>query len=152
MRRARGFPVLLLALLACDEPGPVQPELLELEARRALWDSVGPASYEYAVERPCFCPTEYRGPVRIRVEGDVVVERVYVDGGLAVPAEIAPSFPAVEGLFELLRSAFEGDAHEVQVTYDPVLGVPVDFWIDYVEMAVDEELGMRVTEAVAPLP
>lgn len=33
-----------------------------------------------------------------------------------------------------------------------VLGLPLDFWIDYLEAAADEELGMRVTEAVAPLP
>lgn len=141
-----------VALGACDGPGPVRPRLLELEARQALWDSNGPESYEYAIERICYCPLEYIGPVRIRVEEGIVVERVYVDSGLAVPDEIAPSFPTVNGLFELLRSAYENGAHEVTVTYDPALGVPVDFWIDYVEMAVDEELGMRVTEEVAPLP
>lgn len=152
VRRACVLPVLLLALQACDGSGPVRPEVLELEAREALWDSVGPDSYEYGVERLCFCPVEYLGPARVRVEKGVVVERVYVESGLAVPDDVAPSFPSVDGLFELLRSAYEEDAHEIRVTYDPVLGAPVDFWIDYIEMAVDEELGMRVTEEVAALP
>jgi hypothetical protein len=144
--------LLLLALQACGEAGPVRPQVHELEARESLWDSVGPESYEYAVQRLCFCPIEHIGPVRVRVENGVVVGREYVEGGLAVPEGVAPGFPAVDGLFELLRSAYEEDAHEIRVTYDPALGVPVDFWIDYVEMVADEELGMRVTEAVAPLP
>jgi hypothetical protein len=38
----------------------------------------------------------------------------------------------------------------LDVTYDPVLGVPVAFWIDYDEMVIDEELGMTVTEPIEP--
>ena len=106
----------------------------------------------YAVERLCFCPVEYRGPVRVRVEAGVAVERLYVDSGLTVPSPMEGEFPTVDGLFELLRSAIEADAHEVRVTYDPGLGVPLDFWIDFNEMVADEELGIQVTEAVAPTP
>lgn len=125
-------------------------ELTELEAHQARWERVGPASYVYAVERLCFCGADYRGPVRVTVVNGVVVERSYVDSGLDVPDPAAAQFPAVEGLFELLRSAYEAEAHEVRVTYHPTLGVPLDFWIDFNEMMADEELGMRVTEAVTP--
>ena len=56
----------------------------------------------------------------------------------------------MEGLFDLLRAAIEGGAHTIDVTYHPALGVPIDFWIDYLENVADEEVGMRVTEAVGP--
>lgn len=152
MRTVAALAALVPLLTACDAVGPRDPRLLELEVHRARWDSLGPDSYEYAVERMCFCPTEYIGPVRVRVEDGQVVDRAYVDSGVAVTGDAATAFPSVEGLFDLLRSAMERDADRIDATYDPDLGVPVDFWIDYSEMAVDEELGMRVTEAVSPIP
>lgn len=137
---------------ACSDMGPDVGLLAELEQARARWESARPTSYVFAVERLCFCGLESRGPARVRVQGDIVIERVYVDTGAPVPASFADSFPTVNGLFDLLRSAIEGGAHEVRVTYDPVLGVPEDFWIDYLEYAIDEELGIRVTEEVQAVP
>jgi hypothetical protein len=49
-------------------------------------------------------------------------------------------------------SLSQRDAHEVQVSYDPELGYPTDFSIDYEEQVADEELGMRVTEEPLPIP
>ena len=149
----------LLALLAsvpllsaCESTGPRSPRLLELEIHQARWQSLGPASYEYAVQRMCFCAPASLGPVRVRVENGEVVERVYVDSGTPVAGDLATVFPSVDGLFDVLRSAIDRDADRIDVTYDPDLGVPIDFYIDYSEMAVDEELGMQVTEPVSPIP
>lgn len=150
MRRIAGL--VALALVACNGLGPDGVPRTELEANAQLWETAGPDSYVYAIVRNCFCPEEYRGPVRVRVENGVAVERVYVGSGDPVPEAIASSFPTVDGLFELLRSAYEEEADEVRVTYDPDLGVPVDFWIDYLQMAADEEIGMQVTEEVTALP
>lgn len=135
-------------LVACGSVAPVDGRWVDLEVHQARWDSLGPESYVYAVERLCFCGFEYRGPVRVRVEDGVAIGRVYVDSGLAVPPGIAAEFPTVDGLFELLRSAIEAEADEVRVTYDPVLGTPIDLWIDFSEMTADEDLGLLVTEAV----
>jgi hypothetical protein len=66
----------------------------------------------------------------------------------AVPARFAEAFPAVDGLFTILRDAYEEESDDVSVTYEPVTGVPVEFFIDYLEMAADEEPGMAVTEDV----
>jgi hypothetical protein len=140
---------LLILLPGCGTTGPVD-DLTVLEAHRARWEQVGPASYVYAVERLCFCGADYRGPVRVTVVNRVVVARSYVDSGLDVPDPAAAHFPDVSGLFELLRSAYEAEAREVRVTYHPTLGVPLDFWIDFDETVADEELGMQVTEAVTP--
>ena len=137
---------LLPLLAACDGNGPTDPDVRALEAAQARWDASGPSSYTYAVRRSCFCPPDYLGPARLRIEQGVVVEQVYVDSGLPVPSSL--DFPAVDELFDILRSAYEQGAHEVRVEYDPSLGVPVDFWIDYDQMTVDEELGVEVTEPV----
>jgi hypothetical protein len=122
--------------------------LTDLEQAQRRWEGSRPESHVFAIERLCFCPVGYRGPVRVRVHADVVVERTYVDTGQPVPASYAEAFPSVDGLFEVLIEAYRDDADEVRVTYDPQSGVPLDFWIDYMEMAADEELGFRVTEEV----
>ncbi len=137
----------LMGVTGCTDLGR---ELTDFEEAQARCDGARPSSYVFAVERLCFCGPESRGPVR--VQGTVAVERVYVDSGDPVPAAMADQFPRVDGLFDIVASALAGDAHEVRVTYDPVLEVPTDFWIDYLENAADEELGMRVTEEVEADP
>ena len=152
MRPAAWLVILCPLLAACESVGPIDVRLIDLEANQSRWDSLGPDTYVYAVERLCFCGVEYRGPVRVSVEGGTAVEHVYVGSGLTVPPGIAGEFPTVDGLFDLIRSAIESDAAEVNVTYDPALGVPLDFWIDFDERVADEELGMQVTEVVTPGP
>ena len=141
-----------LTLAGCGTTDPSTGKLVELELAARAWDRADLASYVYSVERLCFCAPDGRGPVRVRVEDGVVTERTYVDSGNAVPDGLREAFPAVEGLFDILRDAIESGAHSVTVTYHPDLGVPVEFFIDYHEQMADEELGMRVTEDVEPLP
>jgi len=121
----------------------------ELERNERLWETTRPQSYTYAIERLCFCLGRGQ-PVRITVEGEEVIERVDVASGDRLDPALADDFPAVEGLFDLIRDAIETDAHELVVTYDSVSGVPIDIWVDYDERIADEELGYRVTEPVMP--
>lgn len=132
----------------CGGVGPEVGPLAEVERNRAKWDAARAASYEFGVERLCFCGQEARGPVRLSVSGQDVTERVYVDSGDLVPASFAELFPSVDGLFDILVAAIVADAHSIEVTYDTVSGVPIDLWIDYAENIADEELGFRVTEMV----
>jgi hypothetical protein len=152
---ARAILAVVLAaafLTTCDSLGLGDGPMDELERNRTLWVNVGPLAYEYGLERLCFCAEDARGPVRVTVESGLVTERAYVGSGDPVPASLEDLFPGVSGLFDILQDAFERDAFQVDVTYDPETGVPIDFWIDYVENAADEELGFMVTEAVHQLP
>jgi len=146
--RIAGALALVWLLAGCSELGFGVRTLTDLERAQTKWERTRPESYVYAVQRLCFCPPDYIGPVRVRVEGAAVVERVYVDSGDPVPAAYADVFPTVDGLFAILAEAYADDADDVRVTYDPQTGVPVDFFIDDLETAADEELGMQVTEDV----
>lgn len=149
-----GATVLLVAgaMVACDSVGPGDGPLDELARNRALWEQAEPTDYSYAINRLCFCGFEARGPARVVVQNGVVVEQVYVDTGDPVVTQFADLFPAVEGLFDILESAYQQDAADVQVTYDPDTGVPIDFSIDYIANAADDEVGYAVTESVQALP
>jgi hypothetical protein len=148
----------LLALLgclcatACSDIGFDVRSLTELEKAQARWDRFGPDSYVYALARICYCRVEYTTPVRVRVEHDVAVAWTFVPSGDPVPESMEHLFPTIDGLFDILRQAYAEDAHEVQVSYDPDLGYPTDFGIDYDEQIADEELGIDVTEQPVSIP
>lgn len=143
--RSVAWVVFLLAVAGCDILDPDHGPREELEENRARWEAARPPAYAMVLERLCFCPQETRGPVRITVQGTIPTARVYTDSGEAVPAELGPVFPTVDGLFDVLLDAYDRGAHEVRVTYDDDTGIPVDVWIDYHEDAIDEELGYQVT-------
>ena len=136
---------LILTAAGCGILDPDGGQRGELDDNRERWESVRPAAYAVVVERLCFCGGEARGPVRVLVQGTIPTERTYTASGQAVSAELAPFFPTIDGLFDVLADAFDRDAHEVRVTYDEETGIPVDVWIDYEENTADEELGFSVT-------
>jgi len=146
------LPLVLVGLsasaCASDHLGP---QRTDLERNRERWEATRPDRYVYAVERLCFCLM--RGPARVTVENDEVVSVLLVDPEEgASPSQAGEGlFPDVDGLFDILEDALERDAHGIEVTYDPATGAPLEFFIDYLENAIDEELGMRVTEPVTPL-
>jgi len=141
--------VFLLAgpwLAGCSDLGFDVDSLRELEQAQARWErSAIPPNYLYAVERICYCPAESIGPVWVFVARREAQTWTYVEGGMPVPPSLQRLFPTVEGAFAILREAYAGHAYQVRVTFDPHLGYPTEFWIDYDERMADEELGMRVT-------
>jgi hypothetical protein len=50
-----------------------------------------------------------------------------------------------------VQDAYERDAHEIQVEFDPGRGYPTRIWIDYVEMMADEEMGFTLLSDVTAL-
>jgi hypothetical protein len=136
---------LAACFLACSDQGPEISGLrAEIEANRSRWVAQRPPSYHYEIERLCFCTEESRGPVRVVVVDGQVTARTYAPGGGAVPSDLVWLFPPADGLFDILLDALDREAHEIRVTWDDDTGLPVDFWIDYIENAIDEEVGYRI--------
>lgn len=153
--RCPGALLLAAALLSaatagCGSAGPMEGPQSDLQQNRRLWIEGGPASYDYVIERQCFCLPEGRGPVRVGVTDGAVTSREYVDSDGAVPSEMEPYFPSVEGLFAFIEDAVERSAEEIRVTYDVETGVPVSIWIDYERQMADEEMGYSVRAMPEP--
>ncbi len=146
-RLALAVAVVALTGAGCEDEGP-RTQLEQLEEHEALWAATRPVAYRFALERICFCAE--RGPVRVTVEGQTVMDRTFVETGDPVEGEARSWFPDVDGLFDVLRHALESGADHVDVEYDPQTGVPIDLWIDYAANVADEELGFHVTESVTP--
>ena len=149
------FLVPLLALLtlfaAISCAGPVPGELASGEK---LWQEQGLKNYDFTVERQCFCPEEWRGPVNIQVRDGAAVSVTYVSDGTSVTGGKFDNADTIDKLFTILKNAYAGTgdfsqkAEIIDVTYDAQMGYPENFWIDISQMMADEEQGYVVTSLI----
>ena len=131
--------VLLLAACGDSTTAPVN----RLGEQRAFWASQGLADYTFDVKKVCECL--FVGDVRVTVKDGVIT------GVTELASEVArdpETFRTIDGLFDLVQDAYDRDAHEVQVEFDPDRGYPTRIWIDYVLMIADEEIGFTLLSDV----
>jgi hypothetical protein len=143
MRYIRLTTVLLLA--ACGGDSTTAPTN-RLDEQRALWASQGLADYTFDVRKVCYC--QFVDGVRVTVKDGVIT------GVTELASEVArdpENFMTIDGLFDLVQDAYDRDAHEVQVEFDPSRGYPTRIWIDYVLMIADEEMGFTLLSDVTAL-
>lgn len=133
-----------LAACSSDVPG-------ELTDAEKLWNSQNLADYDFTLERQCFCPEEYRGPVNVQVRNGAAVSVTFVSDGTAVTDDRFAEADTIDKLFSVLKDAYNGKnsfnqkADSVTVTYDSERGFPSAFFIDISQQIADEENGYTVT-------
>lgn len=133
----------VVSLAGCRSPaGPGEV----LQAARARWAEAAISDYSITVRRTCECTSQMMGPVVVEVRGGAVVSRHYSSNGAAVDPGLAPSFPSVEGLFEILDEAARNRAPGVQARYDSQLGFPSYVAIDPDRIIADDEIIYSVTD------
>ena len=144
--------VLLTLFVAISCASPVPRDLADAEK---LWQEQGLKNYDFTVERQCFCPGEWRGPVNIQVRNGAAVSVTYVSDGTPVTEGKFDNADTIDKLFTMLKNAyagtgdFEQKADTVDVTYDAQMGYPATFWIDVSQLMADEEQGYTVTNLTA---
>lgn len=140
----------LLAVTSCNSSVPP-----ELTSNEKLWKDQGLKNYDFTLERQCFCPEDWRGPVNIEVRDGTAVSVTYFSNGTAVTEGKFDEVDTIDKLFTLLNNAFAGKgdfeqkADSIDVTYDEKMGYPVTFFIDVSQLMADEEQGYTVTNLVA---
>ncbi len=131
---------------AHDSTGPVMDRL---GGQRALWEAQGLEDYTYGVRRVCLCP--FREGVRVTVvDGAVAGATDLVTGEVLEPTEVQ-WYLTIDGLFDLVQAAYEGNAYEVQVEFDASRGYPTRIFIDYADMILDEEVSFTLLADVRAL-
>ena len=103
-----------------------------LREARATWRRRRLRNYHYRIERLCFCPPEFRGPVRITVR----------DGRPRGTAEPFRDVDTVRELFQTVEELIS--AYELSVRYDR-RGVPRRIEADRIEHAIDDEISYVVS-------
>jgi len=134
------FRQLLLGVLILGGCGVTDPAE-GFQAGRNRWSSLGIVDYQFELSRGCECLPI--GPVRIVVEGGVVVSRTVVETGEPLEASQSTLYPDIPGLFDLIDDAYRR-AIDVRVTFDQQYGYPRSASIDYFQGA-DDEITLAVT-------
>jgi hypothetical protein len=143
LRYIRLTAVLILAACGGDSTTtPANP----LDEQRSLWASQDLTDYTFDVSRSCYC--QFVGDVRVTVKDGVITDVTELASEVARDPE---TFRTIDGLFDLVQDAYDRDAHEVQVEFDPSRGYPTRVWIDYVLMIADEEMGFTLLSDVMAL-
>jgi len=147
------FPVLILLTLfgvvSCASSVPQ-----ELTTSEKLWKDQGLSNYDFTIERQCFCPEDWRGPVNIQVRNGAAISATYVSSGMAVTGGKFDNADTIDKLFTMLKNAYNGTgdfeqkADTINVTYDAQMGYPATFFIDVSQTMADEEQGYTVTNLV----
>ena len=147
MRRRTSIVVALFILVACGDGLPVSTRLvLNLHAAHARWESRGTDSYEITVRRVCFCG--FVEPVRVKVVDGTIVSRTVVSTGDPVPTLEASQYPDIPGLFAIVEEAAT-QADKLHTEFDATYGFPTIISIDWIENAVDDEVGYVMEDFVA---
>jgi hypothetical protein len=144
MAYALRFRALLVCALVwsaagCDDP--TSSERSELNANRQLWASQEIVSYRYQYRLNCFCGGPGAEPVAIEVSDGEVVRVTLQETGEDLPPSELSDYPTIDDLFELIDNWLSLDPYDARAEYHDELGYPVDVFIDFIENAIDEELG-----------
>lgn len=130
---------------------PFAEQQRRLDRATALWAAHGPTSYRMVYQRLCFCPGEVIQPVEIVIREGEVEARSFAETGEPVPEALADVFLPVPRIFEEVQEAIRQRVAELRVIYDPVLGFPLEVFIDHRAEVADDEVSHLVLE-LTPIP
>jgi hypothetical protein len=144
--------VLVLAalsyVLAFGMPGSSPVD--RLDANLQKWQAQNLSHYRMKVNIGCFCPFFDRMPVTVEVRDGQVVSVTDSQGQPVAADDPIRSFGneplmTIEGVFAYAHEAIQ-TADKTEVTYDPALGYPVSLIIDRIELAIDDEMSVLISE------
>jgi hypothetical protein len=121
----------------------------ELVAARARWAAMHPTAYSYSETPECDCSTP---ALRLTVVSATIVAAVELDNRAPVPAISLAGLATIDGLFDILQDGFDRRAASIDMRFDPALGYPTHYFIDYDRREFDEERGLDITDFVIDEP
>jgi Family of unknown function (DUF6174) len=134
-------------------PGVGRAQDADFKTSLKRWQSAALSSYEYGYRKYCECHPDSPPETIVTVrDGQVSAVRhrpVGYDREVPAEAKNLKYYWTVDGLFALLRAAFERGAM-VRATYDPAVGYPTSINIDYDADFIGDELDLKIT-GVTPL-
>jgi hypothetical protein len=137
--------ILALTLSACQANS-------DLATNREKWNAAGVNHYTFELIVSCFCPFSEIMPITVEVKDGKIVSMTDVNGK-AVEGEFAQYIEEAASMDRLFALAEKNaaEADEIQVTYDAQYGFPAAINVDFIKLAVDDEISYYVNN-FKPLP
>ena len=148
-----GIIIFLVYLVVNEFTGP-EWQTRELEINYGKWRAEAITHYRISVEIGCFCEFYNRMPLVVEVLDNKVVSIIDNKGErVSVRDSIRTDYSyllTVDGIYSYAYDSI-ARADEVHVDYDPKFAYPTGVGVDWEKDAVDDELGVRITN-FEPLP
>lgn len=139
------FILMAIVLAACSAVATEAPS--EFDSARQKWQQADVSHYRFNLNLSCFCAFAQDMPLVIEVQDGEVVSMEYQSGNEidATSLEFFQQYATIERIFEKLEKALGGEADAVTVTWDEIYGFPIQADIDFVELAIDDELYLTIS-------
>lgn len=136
------FILFSIVFSACNAFAPKS----ELELNREKWNQQNITHYRYTLRLSCFCAFMDKMPLTVEVQNGEVVSIVDATGATPSAQELEwyGEYTNAEKLFGYIQKA-EAEADQHQVTYDPSTGLPAEVNIDWIELAMDDEMSLTIS-------
>ena len=155
-RLTRGFAtaatvaaVVVMSVVGCDASTALGPgaDVRALAAAVRRWEATAPPSYEYTLQKLCFCAFET--PLRVTVRDGVVERAQVVATGVFLTSPELEWVPTIPEVFAALAYALDLPAANFSASYEPTWGFPTEASIDHLAQAIDDEVAYRLSAFVA---
>jgi hypothetical protein len=122
--------------------------LKELAEARQRWARQGGPRVRYRWQEVCYCIFSVQASSDITVEAvrDSIISIV---NGRSIASSYESSGrtrPSISYLMSLADKAIRGNADEIIVTFDPLLGIPTRVYVDPIVGMTDDEVEIRITD------
>jgi uncharacterized protein DUF6174 len=142
-------PLLIFLAIVLSACSAFQPKS-DLDRAQDKWQDASISHYRFNLSVGCFCV--YRGemPLTVEVKDGQIVSIEHQDGSPVDSAnlEYFQRYATVEKIFAEIGNGFKGEAEKeadkVSVEYDETYGFPKQVSVDFIEQAVDDELGLTI--------
>lgn len=125
----------------------------DFESAKERWGQEALQTYNYTLTLHGFLPPSWQVPIRVIVEDGVVVDRIFDDGDPPNPPSFYTTLDAyavpIDQHFVFIEYQI-GKVYELAVVYNPWLGYPTSIFVDFSEVAFDEQLFLAIRDLESP--
>lgn len=122
----------------------IDSQQAHLFRNRGIWERRGLVNYDYTGAWVCVtCDEFYVATAAVSVRDGAVTSVSSADPNIAV-IPVPERFIPIAGLFDLLQTAVDEGAHNIDVNYNDEYSYPTFFFINYDDEVEDEERGFTV--------
>lgn len=117
-------------------------EEAELDDNLNIWRASDKTNYRFSFSVTCLCDDATSDPITVVVrESTHVRARTATTNELVDIADYPAVPPTIDALFEALASSLRAYPDSIDVTYDPIYGVPLEIRIDRDRDLAGDEIG-----------
>jgi hypothetical protein len=139
--------VLAIILSACGGGSAFQQN-------QEKWDRQNVAHYRFTVAVSCFCPFANVKVTYEVLNGQVVNQSVQSSPDNPVDeaqvSDFYQPYSTIDKVFDYVEGAI-AEADETTIEYDPTYGFPATVFVDWIELATDDEMYLTLSN-FEPLP